>query len=932
MSAVTTYRHFKKHDEIFMGMNFFTLIAVIVSALSLFYIALSFKLAINSPLLLFMALIWMIVIALIIKAGSDDEVQGFYSSIFTHPLADHIYALKSGMEQPSLEKIIGINFKSDHLSSAEDDLIAVLKLENGLQWLNLDPSQKERISENWARFLAQMQSTSNLKNYFASGINHGDSVQAFIALSRLVPKLPITALRSSSACSLTDESTPLPRTRKPCSRQFQNKSAMHEPDNIAVAQQCHEQWFQKILNSYKFIPEYDFYLIIKHKIQRNKNHELINWLRRLMPSPLSEHELNTELAMLKQKIELSLMVLRGMNIEAKQLVDNELEDFYKNYHPTHIRSKAASDIDITSNPNHLYDKGKYIELAGSYYQCLRLSTVPDSGELGLWLTEILSSLKTESYLSVNWTHRDAHRDRRRAEQKAEIVRQLAKGSRSSTQAIISENNQIAADLINHPQSYDLNISILIKAKSLKELQEESLRVTKPYRGARIAQLDRQQLNNYISSLPFASVRLGSRAQLYASSGFAGACFPFLKNELGTKKGAIMGISLENHRPVYLDEYDRSVCHNRSINFIGDSGSGKTVAAKLAVKRRLERGGSFVILDNTTDGWQFFVDYYGGKTIEIDSAVSSDGLGYFAPLELPDNPSSSEINNQIERVVKLLSLIKNRSSELSTEEEFFLVRTLTNLYELKSKPSLSDLYKHLEFQDYSREMSLSYQRAIAPYCSCTKGIYSALMDGSRARISNQEKLLLITLSKVESDANYLPVALFLVMNYVSQRVVFKRETALTLIVDEAWKIFTGTKAKLGKDALSFFARAGRGMDLGLWTISQKPQDLPREVHSSASCTLCFQLKENADKQELAAATGLSTMEARLIQHNALNEPGNCFLKTTRSAGLMQIVMDPLEACISNSTRDYATRREQIFLKHLVDSRADAALKTVKALIG
>ena len=260
-----------------------------------------------------------------------------------------------------------------------------------------------------------------------------------------------------------------------------------------------------------------------------------------------------------------------------------------------------------------------------------------------------------------------------------------------------------------------------------------------------------------------------------------------------------------------------------------------------------------------------------------------------------------------------------------------MRTLTNLYELKSKPSLSDLYKHLEFQDYSRELSASYQKAIAPYCSCTKGIYAALMDGSHARISNQEKLLLITLSKVESDANYLPVALFLVMNYVSQRVVFKRETALTLIVDEAWKIFSGTKAKLGKDALSFFARAGRGMDLGLWTISQKPQDLPREVHSSASCTLCFQLKENSDKQELAAATGLSTSEARLIQHSALSEPGNCFLKTTRSAGLMHIVMDPLEACISNSTREYATKREQIFLKYLVDSRADAALKTVKALI-
>ncbi len=43
---------------------------------------------------------------------------------------------------------------------------------------------------------------------------------------RAAAKSPITALRSSSACSLTDESTPLPRTRKPCSGQFGDSSSV----------------------------------------------------------------------------------------------------------------------------------------------------------------------------------------------------------------------------------------------------------------------------------------------------------------------------------------------------------------------------------------------------------------------------------------------------------------------------------------------------------------------------------------------------------------------------------------------------------------------------------------------------------------------------------------------------------------------------------
>ncbi len=880
MGAVITYRHFKKHDEIFMGMNLFALIGLILSALSLFYIAISFKLAINSPLLLFLAIVWMIITSLMIKATSNDEVQGFYSSIFTHTLSDHIYALRSTdkrcKEEPCLEELLGLEPNSDYITNAEQDLIAVISLENGLHWLTSSEQDRDYVCNNWARFLAQMQSTTQLKNYFATNTNHGDTVQAFVHISNY--------------------------------------------GNLECAQKQQEQWLQELISKHGFIPEYKFYLIIKHKIQNNKNHPLILWLRKyIMRKHKTKENLGLELSLLKQKCELSLINLRALGIVASQLKDNKLAKFYEKYHPSFASTREA------------HDKGKYIELGSKFYQCMRLSTAPDSGDLKFWLTELLGSLKTESLLSISWTHRDAYQDRRRAEQKAEIVRQLAKGSRSSTQAIISENQQIASDLINQPQSYDLNIAIAVINSDLDELQKQSLKIVKPYRGARLASLDRQQISNYLSVLPFASTRLSSRAQLYASNNFAGACFPFLKNELGTKSGALMGLSLENSRPIFLDEYDRSVCHNRSINYIGDSGSGKTVAAKLAVKRRIERGGSFVIIDNTTDGWQFFVDYYGGKTIEIDSAASPDGMAYFAPLELGDNPSSSEINNQIERVVRLLSLIKNRSSEISAEEEFFLVRSLTKLYETTLKPSLSDLHEYLSKQSYNPVLAEAYQRAIAPYCRCTQGIYAGLMDGSSARISNQEKLLLVTLSKVESDTNYLPVALFLIMNYVSQRVVFKRETALTLIVDEAWKIFTGTKAKQGRDSLSFFARAGRGMDLGLWTISQKPQDLPREVHSSASCTLCFQLKENSDKLEMAAAAGLKVSEAKLLEHSALNEPGNCFLKTTRSSGLLQVVMDPTEAVISNSTRDFATKRELIFKQELKSSRTEAALKTVKILV-
>ncbi len=905
MSAVTTYRHFKKQDEVFMGMSFVTLSAVIGAALSLFYIAVNLKLALNSPLLLTLSIIWMIIIALIIKANSGEEIEGYYSSIFLHPLQDHLYNARAPIStstlEPNLDALIGITAHQNYLQNSSKDLIAVIKIENGIHWLCADTKYREEICNKWSKLLAQIQSTSSIQSYWGTASNEGDTIQAFIDISQSTNR---------------------------------NES------------------------SKVFIAELGFYLIVKHKIQRNKSNALILWLKRFSKKQeLSKKELNDELQILEQKIELCLMTFKAMDINAYQLENQSLKAFYEKHYPAYLGF------------DRLYDRAKYLEFSSNelsqeqsklkgnllqsdnkssqFLQVLRFSNSPDSGDLNFWLIELISKLKYKSKLSVFWTLRDAHKDRRHAEQKAEIVKQLTKGSKSSTQAIINENSKLAADLIEDPQSYDLSIFVVLEAENLKDLEAASLDIVKPYSGARLSKLERQQIKNYISALPFANLKLKSSEQLFASTKFAGANFPFLKNSLGSRTGPLIGQALEDMRAIYLDEYDRSICNNRNINFIGDSGSGKTVAAKLAVKRRLDRGASFVVIDNTTDGWQFFMDYYDGKIIELDTSINSDGLGYFAPLCLCDNPSSNDINNQIERSIKLLSIIKNRGAELSVEEEFFLVKSLTKLYERNLKPSLSDLYMHWQSEIssiaanlYVNEHSmhnelqnkelLAYQKAIAPYCRCTNGIYSGLMDGKAARITDSEKLVLVTFSKVESDANFLPVALFLVMNYISQRVVFKREAALTLIVDEAWKIFTGTKAKLGKDMLSFFARAGRGMDLGLWTISQKPQDLPREVHSSASCTLCFQLKEHSDKAEIISAAGLNHGESKLIHHSALNEPGNCFIKTTRSAGLIKVCMDEAESVLTNSNRNFANERAFLFNKLLSDSRSKAAIETVKEL--
>lgn len=958
---VATYRHFKKHEEIFCGMSLFTLLKVALMTIVMTVTAINLKLAINSPLFLLMAIIWMVISAVIIKADSGDEVKGFYSSFFTHPLKNHLFPLFSDKERRSrsiaktlpkwkrnwnpfdkalqeheqefdltkqntfstkegftsisdLQNVKSVN--DEYLLSKEGDLLAFIRLDNGVAWSNLNAAEQTRVIDSWGKFLSQFKSISSMQNYFGGNSELGDSVQAFV-------------------------------WAKPYQFDFTNADA------DSLSEQYQKAWHQELFAGNLFIPDLEFYLVIRHKRGRNKLHPLHKLFKKHLPgwlpadmSLMTEEEFEEEYNLLKQKIDVAQNTLLSMDIRSHLLVDKELKDFCNQFLPiTKMIAddplQASADIQLKAE-----DKSKYLLFDGRFYKTYRVHMPPEDGNLDAWLRGYYAMFESEAMLSIQWTPRDAIADRRHAERKADVMTQLAKSNKSSTMAIIRENKEIAEELVAQPYSFDMVIYLTIVCDSLDQLQKVDNRIRRPVAQATISPLDRQQMHNWVYSLPFAYNNLADSEKLFATKNFAQSCMPFFKNEIGSKAGPLLGLSLEDMRPVFLDEYDRSVCNNRGINFIGDSGSGKTVAAKLAVKRRLERGGSFIIVDNTQDGWQFFMDYFAGTVVDIDTSISPDGKVFFAPLKLPDNYTTNELNAQIERVSKLLSIIKERATVLDAFEEVFLIKSLQELYKENKEPCLSDLYtlwkkpSQAIVELYSAKYFNEWAELIAPYCRVCDGIYAGLMDGNEARIEDDAKLLLFTFTKIDSNSNFLPVSLCLVANYVSQRVVFGKEAGVSFVIDEAWKMFSGRNAARGKELLTYFARAGRGMDLGLWTISQKPQDLPREIHSSASASMIFQLKETQDRRDMLTMASLTEAERKFLELPEMADSGTALLKTTRSSGLLKVLMDPLEEVLVNSTRDFVNRRNIVFERSLIASGADfndrqarseAAAQTVKELL-
>lgn len=975
---ISTYRHFKKHEELFLGLSFFTLFKLGLLVLSLVTIAFKFKLSPNSPLFLFVAIIWMIIAAVIVKADSGDEVKGFYTSFLTHPFKNHIFPLFASKEKTvksivdalpdwqyswnpfsrkvqSIEKEINLpdfneystkegykslshlqnikEIKNELVVSKDGDLISYLKLDRGVAWSNLSKDERKRTIENWGRFLSQFQSISSMNSYFNTTNIVGDSVQAFVWAKRYGEE-------------------DAGKVKQMINDAVTNKHL--EAPSIQLSNLYQNEWQQNVFDGDLFIPDLEFYLIIKHRRARSKIHPLYKLAKQFFPgwlpadlSVMTAEEYEEELNFLKQKIDVAQNALLSMDIKAKQMKGSELKDFCNYFMPiseslSYLAKQDEEgekadigDIVVKS----LEDKSKYIKYQGKHYKTYRVHLPPEDGDLDAWMLNYFSMLETESYISVQWSPRDALVDRRKAERKADVMSQIAKSSKSSTMAIIKENKAISEELVAQPYSFDLTIYITIVCDSIDSLQKIDNRIRRPVHNAVLSPLDRLQVSNWLYSLPFAYNDLADREQLFATKKFAQSCFPFFKSEIGTAKGPLLGLSLEDMRPIFMDEYDRTVCNNRGVNFIGDSGSGKTVSAKLAVKRRFQRGGSFIIVDNTQDGWQFFMDLYGGVVVDIDTSISPDGRPFFAPLRLPEGYDRNQLNAQIERAAKLLTVIKERSTMLDAFEEVFLIKSLQELYKVYKHPVFSDLYEmwkspsDILAEQFDEKYFSEWAELIAPYCRCTDGIYSGLMDGNNPRVPSDSKLLLFTFTKIDSNSNFLPVSLCLVANYVSQRVLLNKETGVTFVIDEAWKMFSGRNASKGKELMNYFARAGRGMDLGLWTISQKPNDLPREIHSSASASLTFQLKEAQDRRDMLSLANLTEAERSFLESPEMSESGTCLLKTTRSSGLLRVLLDPFEEILCNSTRDFVNKRNQIFeraLNKLLSDELDASAITLERM--
>jgi hypothetical protein len=938
---IKTYKHFRLKTEIFWGLDIVTIFKCLI-ALGLFLIfVINMNLKVDSFLFLCLgAILGVYIFYLIIKQKNSFVQEINIQDIFFFPFKNHFYPLKTTHDKEfkaveklnfrqlkskttsrhaSLYKLSGYNYVdlNDSTYFNQDlDLIKVIKIDNCLDSLKIDQQNIQQVKTIWQNIIANLTQTNNTNSILGQQLKH--SVQVYVDI----------AAYKHPACT-------------------ENRKA-----SVLDLEHIHAKWLTKTLSLQNFIPDIKYYLVIKHK---NSSVRFLK-LKKIIKTFNSKAEINLgakqdydkELEQIEDKVQTTIKLLNSLDIKSSILKKEELADFLNQYL---FKSNDCNEKNITINSVagerdlayvgisadqeadllyesekldlvpadkktdviniesdfkkekavYLKDYGTYLKYQGEYLKIYQISALPELYHSQLWLAEMIQNLKIKACFSLSFTKRDLNADRNFIQNKINFMSKLKTKLSLSNEAQLTELNELSREFLKKPDFYNLSINLKVFARTQQALTETDQKVRAALANLKLSSLYLTQSQNYATSLPMATMP-ASKYKLFLTEAALDTTFPLINSNLNQQSGALFGFNCKSNKPIYINEYDRSTFNNRSINFIGDSGSGKSIACKTAIKRRLLSGQSFTIIDNTTDGWDYFCRCFDGKIIDFKKPTNSDKF-YFDIFTINDK-NHEYLDLKISEIIKVLNIFKT----VDTTEENFLYLQLKALYSSNLKPSLRSFYQLLESSQHGKV----WQQALTPYVY--DGMYAYLFDGEECLTAKMSALTLFNLNDLAADSKVVTIVLNLIKNYITNKVVFDKKLGHTLVLDEAWKLLAGAGTR---DLINNIARTGRGMDLGLWTISQKPADLPRALHSNASVSAIFQLKENLDKREISAACNLNSKESEFLNIAELYQSGTCLLKTCHGSALTKILLDPYELAIFNSTREFVNRREEHYKEFIKD---------------
>ncbi|MDE1863625.1 MAG: ATP-binding protein [Thaumarchaeota archaeon] len=457
---------------------------------------------------------------------------------------------------------------------------------------------------------------------------------------------------------------------------------------------------------------------------------------------------------------------------------------------------------------------KHVRLAdGRLARCFTLY-LPSSSLYAAWAHSLLSNadmlrmlfVPVEQDTAVARLARKIHLMRSTLSTNPGTLRQIESGS-----AVLANLERNATRL------FQVTLNALVTAGDAKSLRERARAFS------RMCNASLSRFDNTPTVQPRMLEGWGKR--LYVELESCDIFYPFVSSDMLEVPGGIMlGVNLDTGAPVIFDYMMRT---NYNILILASSGSGKSVTAKLILKRLIDRHPHALAFIVDPEGeYEKVAAYLGIEPIRV---TRGEELG-FDPFQMFDEPSDA--------VAALLEIVRPPEPIPSSfSSKCGGVRTLDEFYE-----RLDD--------DEKRYI-----------VNLVRGPEAAQFHG-RPRIGDRT---IISLQGRYSDKNYVARIMYLALAKLWQKIASAPpDVPKILVIDEGHLIFRFPSAA---KFVNFLARTGRKRNVIFVFISQKVEDVTKTEEGRAffdnSETVMLLYHKELASDELVSSLHLSPQEREMI---------------------------------------------------------------------
>lgn len=369
----------------------------------------------------------------------------------------------------------------------------------------------------------------------------------------------------------------------------------------------------------------------------------------------------------------------------------------------------------------------------------------------------------------------------------------------------------------------------------------------------------QMEQGFNSTIPLGLDQLNVKRNLDTAS--LSTTFPFTSSTLSSNEGIIYGINRHNNSLVLFDRFN---LENANSVVFAKSGSGKSYTVKLEALRSLMLGTDVIVIDPENE-YRALSDAVGGNYLNI--SLNSDKR--INPFDLPMVGKELQAGASGEDVLRtnittLHGLLVLMLGKLTPDEDAILEKALYETYALRDitvdvnsqtnkPPLLSDLQSVLTNMTGGDSMV----KRLTKY---TEGTFKGLFD-QPTNFELGSGLVVFSVRDLEDALR--PVAMYMILNYIWQRVRFNMRKRI-MIIDEAWWMMQYEDS--GK-FLYALAKRARKYYLGLTVITQDVEDFIASKYGRAivaNSSMQILMKQNPSSvDKIADVFGLTEGEKFLL---------------------------------------------------------------------